>query len=272
MEYKDGVIYFNNIYVIESLYKEDRKTGTELYEDVITRRSWQKPNLSTRLIQIESKKDLFETLFNIKDQCSSKNNHPFIHFETHGFSKGISLKNKENIYWSEITPILREINISTKNNLFISVAACLGGSIQHEIKISEPCPFRGFIGPIEKVLGENLVISYSTFFNELLVSNNFDSAIQKLNEGNFSNVKYEYMTSELFFDVIMKNHLKELEQKSFLFDSIVSTITNRHWNNNTVVQKQFRTKGMFQKLVHDLLVNDLPFLIEVLKNRFLHVI
>ena len=154
MKFEEGSIYFNKIIVLQSLDANGRKTGTEIYDDIISRRAWADPNLSTELVNIDNKKHLFYYLNKLKQDSSSYGILPFIHWEMHGFEDGLVLTSDESIYWEEILNALRDINIASKNNLFISVSTCFGGRIQFIIDITQPCPFRGFIGPME-VIGDN---------------------------------------------------------------------------------------------------------------------
>ena len=271
MNFVNEIIYFNKIYILESLKKDEKQTGTELHDDVILRRSWQKPNLLVEIIKLESKNDLIELLIKIKEECLSNEIIPFIHFELHGFNKGIALKNNDKILWSEIVPIIREINITSKNNLFISVAACKGGNIQHEIKITEPCPFRGFIGPMEDIATEDLLISFTNFFDELLVSNNFDKAIDRLNQNNNSGVIFHYLSSESFYKIVLDFHFKELIRNPKNHEERVAAISKNYWKNNPNAQEQFRTKGRLKKSILKFEKSEEPLFYKELKNRFLHI-
>ena len=75
---------------------------------------------------------------------------------------------------------LRNLNIKSKNNLFISLATCYGGHLLKIYKPWETCPFFGYIGPSELVYNLDLEASYSAFFETLLTENDFSKAIEKL--------------------------------------------------------------------------------------------
>ncbi len=130
MAFLPGNILFNKIIILQSLDSEDRKTGTELHDDTVSRATWKHPNVQTQIIQIETSLELFEVLDGINNDVRHNEVLPFIHFETHGTTDGLSLASGENVKWTDMLPLIGAINLNTDNNLFISVAACWGGRIQ----------------------------------------------------------------------------------------------------------------------------------------------
>ena len=178
MRFEEGNIFFNRIYIIQSLKAQDHKTGNDLLNDIILRRI--NKNESAEIKDIEDSSELFDHLGYIEKNVNN-GFIPFIHFETHGYSEGIELANGDCISWKELVPQLLKINKKIKNNLFISLAACKGGNVQFAVKITEPSPFRGFIGPMEDVKGTDLLNSYQEFFDCLLREYDFEKAINILN-------------------------------------------------------------------------------------------
>jgi hypothetical protein len=51
---------------------------------------------------------------------------PILHLSMHGGDDGLQLASGEFITWAQLSPHVVNLNISTNNNLFISVAACFG--------------------------------------------------------------------------------------------------------------------------------------------------
>ena len=272
MEFEEGNIYFTEIIVIQSIPEEERKTGTEIYDDIISRRAWKDPNLKTDIINVENKREILHLLESIKRKTKEKESIPFIHFETHGTKKGISLSSNEEIFWKDIIPILRSINIYSENNLFISVSSCWGGNIQFEIEIGKPCPFREFIGPMNKIKPNDLLISFTNFFNELLISDDFEKAINQLNIYNISGVKFHHLNSESFFKIILDNHKNMYRKNSTVHDERLKSLTDSLWmKSNPLVKERYKTKEKFMEAVKRFEESELPKSYNRLRNIFLHI-
>lgn len=265
MKFEAGVIYFNKITVLQSLNDNDLNTGTELYDDIISRRSWLDPNLTTEILNIENKSHLMSKLNDLIDECKVKSSIPFIHFETHGFENGITLKSGEDVYWNEIIPKLKEINILTENNLFISVSSCFGGHIQFHLKITEPCPFRGFIGPMKIINSKDLLTAFTPFFNVLLKSNDFEEAINALNLSNISGIPFHHTNSEAFFDIVYHtNEEKNREER-------IDFVAKDGWNNNPKAKLLYKNFDEFRQFIESTNEDISPESYQILRKRFLHL-
>jgi hypothetical protein len=208
MEKED--VYFNKIFIIQSLPSDQRRTGDEI-ELRIKYLSYRGNLVNVELTDINSSDDLFQTLNSINRLVSS-GVLPFIHFEIHGSKQGLSLANNELVEWHKLKDILLDLNKKTKNNLFISLATCYGGHLLKIYKPWEPCPFYGYIGPTEEVYPLDLEASFSEFFETLLTENDFAKAIEKLQltvDGNSS--KYAFLNCYGYFDRLIKLYKEEID-------------------------------------------------------------
>lgn len=204
---------FNKIYVIESLNgQEEKLTGEELYNDLLKWKEYQIKDFKAQLIKVDDKKDFFEKIDFIKDECTTKGQYPIIHFEIHGNADktGLVLNSGELIRWSELYHDLREINSILGNNLFITMAVCYGAYIMELIKADKPSPFWGFIGSFETIEEVDLIIRYNEFYDEFLKSFNLNTAVQRLHDSNPTiPSSYRFINSELTFKNIMSKYFKE---------------------------------------------------------------
>jgi hypothetical protein len=271
MKFEEGNIFFNKIYVIQSIPDKEKQTGTELYDDIISRRAWTDPNLATELVEVRSRGDFFNLLEHIKEETKAKKILPFIHFETHGTEEGISLNSDEVVNFSEFIPTIREINIYSGNNLFISVGACWGGKIQFETDLTKPCPFRGFIGPMDKIFPNDIVISFTSFFDELLTSHDFEKAIDRLNIYNNSGVDFHHFNSESFFDKVIDNQKKKYENNPKQNIEFIKSVAKKAWKSDPRVKEIYKTKGRFVKMVKRIEKERTPLIYEIMRENFLHV-
>jgi hypothetical protein len=72
-----------------------------------------------------------------------------LHIECHGDADGIQLTDGSLMPWSRLKPLLVNINLASRMNLFLVMACCYGGYFAAECRYSEPVPFAWivFTGP-----------------------------------------------------------------------------------------------------------------------------
>jgi hypothetical protein len=267
MNFEPGNIYFNKVYVMQSLRIDDRLTGQELFDDIIRWRT--SDSMVAELLNIQSKIDLFIQLDNIA-QSIGAGLFPLIHFETHGFKEGIQLGNGEDVTWQELIPSIRHINTRTKNNLFISMASCQGGNIQFCVKVTEPSPFRGFIGPMQDVGDLDVLNSYSSFFNVLLMENDVEKAIIALN-ANSGLTQYHHMNAEAFFDAAWTYQKKVAQSNPNHENELVEYILTEQLNRRPDILSFYKTKDRLIESVRLFIRQDESKAIAVLKKQFCHI-
>lgn len=266
MDFESGNLYFNRIYIIQSLKPGDKETGAELLKDIILRRI---KNETAEIRDIATRAELYDYLEHIRYNVTL-GHLPFIHFETHGYKDGIELTDGSDVSWRDLVPYLRNINTVAKNNLFISMAACKGGNIQYGVKVTEPSPFRGFIGPMEDVWELDLLNSYNEFFDTLLQQNDFEMAIEALNRS-AKRVKYHHMNTESFFEVVIKYN-DELERSDpKVFSDRVDFLLQAELKRNPLALKKFGTEENLRKWIEVFAKERKPDMVETLKRRFCHI-
>lgn len=197
---------FNKAYVIESLGKE-RKTGEELYNDLLRYKEYQIPDFTAQLFQPHTKAEFIDCLETIKDDIVSNGIYPIIHLELHGNKSGIGLASGEFISWSELYDLLVDLNVTSNFNLFLSMGVCMGGYLMQEIKIDRPAPFWGFIGSFETLYNTDIIIRYTEFYTELLTSFDLNNAFDQLKSANTGfPADYRFITSETTFQNVYKKY------------------------------------------------------------------
>ena len=173
---------FNSIFVIESLKTGEKKTGSELFNDIIRRGLLlMDMEQNCHLYTVESKVELLSVLEKIEQNIIYNFVNPIIHFETHGSPDGIWLSNDEVVNWNELQKIFIKLNLLSENNLFITMATCYGGYIYKAISPRDRAPFWGFVGAFEEVYPDEILFNFSSFYEEFLKSLDFNKAQEALN-------------------------------------------------------------------------------------------
>jgi hypothetical protein len=213
---------FNKIWVIESLPENEKQTGTILYDDLLSRKSLQFPQLQTEIAQVNTLAELVALLQQIKDDVYGKAHLPFLHFEIHGSKEGLVLASLESITWAELAGLIRPINIDTRNNVMVTTAVCWGGVAFTEIDPTMPSPFAGIIGPFAKVYVTDIEAGFYEFFDVLLSAGGFDAAVEALNQ--YGEERFNFIPSLFLFKVLWDKVIESLDNPLELKDRIYNLI------------------------------------------------
>lgn len=270
MEFSEGFININKIFVLESLPHNDEKTGTKLFSDIIERRTWQS-NLNCEFVELKDKSDLINILSRISELTERKVLYPFLHFEMHGFEEGVTLKNGERILFTDLSPLISSINKNINNNLCVSMSTCYGGNIQHIIEIQKPSPFRFLIGPNDEIKAIDLIEIYNNFFNELLLSFNVEKAINIILKQEIYRNKLYLFTAESLFDLILSNPKYKFIFHPKIYTYEINRLCKTIWDSNPNVKSLYKSKSKFLKSCTDKFAKDGATLIKHLRDNFLHV-
>lgn len=197
-----NLFQFNKIYVIESLFDNDKKTGQELYNDIIVRCCTRKDKVKHELLLPNSKQLFFSHLNQIIENIERNREKPIIHFEIHGSKQGFVLSSNELVSWEEIKSYLIKINYLIGNHLFITSAVCFGGYISSILTMLEPSPFFGLIGTFGEITHEEHFDSFQEFFQDLLINFNLTHALRSFKNANVSSYRkyYSLFTDEIFIN------------------------------------------------------------------------
>ena len=160
---RDVEIEGYDIVVIQSLKNDDRKTGEELFKDIIRYKPDQHKGVCVDFFDVSNRDEFVEALVSI-EKNTPVNHVLTLHFETHGCIDGIELESNEFMKWSELFSLLRPINIKTSNMLIVVMSMCQGAAISSHIEPTLRCPFQAFVG-FDKDMKENdLLKAYTAFY------------------------------------------------------------------------------------------------------------
>ena len=152
------------IIVIQSLKKGDRKTGEELFHDILRYKPEINKDVYVKFYDVRNHSEFVEILKAI--ERDTPDNHALtLHFETHGCIDGIGLGDNTLIEWRDLFSLLRPINIKLSNLLMVIMSMCQGAAISSHIEPTLRCPFRAFVG-FENNMGEGALLEAYTVFYE----------------------------------------------------------------------------------------------------------
>ena len=198
-----GKIDSITVFILESLHKEDWRTGANLRDDL---RQYQYDNIDFPLnyeyYVIDDETELRTMLSAIEQVTSSTNSIPIIQLECHGNVDGIELSSYQRISWIDFFDLIRPINIASLNLLLLNLSMCYSESIIRSIDPRKRAPFRAMAGPIGKAYPIPLQSSWSDFYKKycdslLKQENNEDMGICAIAQS----CNLIYYEQEFIFDV-----------------------------------------------------------------------
>lgn len=219
-------------------------------------------------IRITSKKAFFRIMKRIKEEIKNIGVLPYIHFECHGCPNGLSLEGKGTIKWSDLSSHLTEINILSKNNLFLSFATCYASHFSMYLwkRLSDStspsklrAPFFAMTAPTDETTDGVLEIyeEYFQTFSET-VKNGKSFNIQECFQSLIDNGEFLFISGELllrvFLEQCLKNEVKELYESPIKLNAHLTNIRREFfltsgrqlsWNNSDVIARQLTNKDTF---------------------------
>ncbi|MGB4848151.1 MAG: hypothetical protein WBP41_09555 [Saprospiraceae bacterium] len=253
-------IIFNKIYILQSLFSNERKTGDEIF-NVIKIESFKNNEVQVELINIHNKLELISTLNKI-DQQTNESVFPLIHFEMHGSSQGIGINNGEFVPWEEVAIYLRKINVAIQNNLFVSLATCYGSYLLFSCDPTKPSPFFGYIGPTEKIGNLELEADFTIFFQILLLELNFKTAIESIDTDNTKIYKYKFVNCFDLFDLLVAR-INKANENPRIKNLRIKRLVNEYKDKNPG-----ESKNLIRKRIQMHILKDEKILIDNMKKVF----
>jgi hypothetical protein len=158
---------FSRIIILDSIPDGEENTAKNLYRDLqgVTPKYAPVPTIEYR--RIESAESFLKFLSECRDEVIQGEEIPMLHIECHGDEDGFGLADGSLIDWPDLKLPLAELNVATKLNLMISVAACTGGALAKVITMGDRAPFWGLIGPTRTIYSYELERSFFALFATL---------------------------------------------------------------------------------------------------------
>jgi len=153
------------IIVIQSIPKNERQTGDELYNDVLRYKPIRNDNIFCELINVANKQDLSHAISHILSNLK-EGDILTLHFETHGSADGIALSSGEIIEWKEFYNLIRPINIAVGHLLFVIMSMCFSIAMISNINVEQRAPYRAFICTTREMYPDELYSGFLSFYEK----------------------------------------------------------------------------------------------------------
>jgi hypothetical protein len=197
---------FSKIFIAESIPSGEDQTGRRLYQALRPL-----PAALTRPIQIVHvdvpTRVAFEAFLEDVVADISRGHTPLLHIECHGNDDGIGLANRRDfIAWHELRDYLVPINIATRMNLIVSIAACYGVFAIRELVPSARAPFLAALSTDRAAYPDELYQGFAAFYTTLLETLDGDQALSQVRH-NTPGAPFFFIDALGHFKLIYRNYL-----------------------------------------------------------------
>lgn len=181
-----------NVWIIEWLSSDERHTGRELHEWMAA----QRPGWSM-YCRCESKEQVIQSIEHARRRCIQQPGMiPILHIEAHGSNAGLAPSNNNHtdwLSWEELTIPLQQLNLATRCNLVVVIAACVGFAAIQALRQGPRAPAVALVGPDAMVKPNNLLWGTKEFYRRWSDMNTTlaDIAVSASREAGTTNFEWE---------------------------------------------------------------------------------
>lgn len=160
-----GSVRTTNVWIVEWLpeHEDDPRTGLRLHEWMETRL----PGWSAYK-RCETKHEVISAIDRAKSRAQKSDVIPILHLEAHGADFGLmgpdGTGGEEVLGWDELIEPLQRLNLATRCNLILVVAACIGFSGIKALTRGPRAPAVALIGPSAAVSPSKLLLGTKEFY------------------------------------------------------------------------------------------------------------
>lgn len=157
----------SNVWIVEWLPADETRTGRLLHDWMKERRhGW------SAYFSCGSKNDVIAAIERATERAQRSELRPVLHLESHGGDMGLEGPNgsggTELLVWDEFTEPLQELNLATRCNLVVVVAACTGFAGIQALRRGPRAPAVALVGPDAPVMPSNLLWGAKEFYRRWL--------------------------------------------------------------------------------------------------------
>jgi hypothetical protein len=199
-------VRFSKIYIAESIPSGEDQTGRRLYQALQPLPAALKRPIQIVHVDVPTRV-AFEAFLEGVVRDISCGHTPLLHIECHGNDDGIGLANRKDfIAWYELRDYLVPINIATRMNLIVSIAACYGAYAIKELVPSARAPFLAALSTDRTAYPEELYQGFAAFYTTLLETLDGDEALQQLKHNSLG-APFFFIDALGHFKLIYRNYL-----------------------------------------------------------------
>lgn len=199
---------FNHILVVDSIPTGEPNTAKRLFEGLMTYASAYSPSPTVQYLRVESGDEFIQCILKCRRSADEQDIIPMLHIECHGDEDGFQFADGSLADWEELKLPITELNVATRLNLMIAVAACTGGALAKVVRISDRAPFWGLIGPTRTLTPGEIERAYSALYLTLLSTKSPAKAVEAMDTATEPGLFWR-TTSQGLFEKVWAGYKKE---------------------------------------------------------------
>jgi len=192
---------FNKLFILQSLKGDNLQTGTELKNRLDAWNNVRGVVFQVEVFEVHSMQEwniFWNSVYTSIETCG---NIPIIHLEMHGNQQELGIDKGANgrIPLPDVFRCVQKANILSHNNVFLSLAVCMGLNVIRSLSAYGAMPFCGVLGSESTLGNQELLENYTIFYKAFLESLNIDTAHQALQAAGVNPEKYQLLKPEQIF-------------------------------------------------------------------------
>jgi hypothetical protein len=202
-------IRFARFVILDSIPAGQAPTGRQLHEALSALAREHKLPVSVDHISVPTRAKLEAVLDEIRVDAINTDRIPLLHFECHGNDDGIKLAGGDFIHWYKLCEYLTTLNIISRLNLFVSIAACLGSYLSSQFNPTQRAPVSACLSTTKTAFPDQLYRGFYTFYSTLFNTMNANEGLKKLKLFNTAEDQSFYLSEATdFFKLVYRAYLK----------------------------------------------------------------
>jgi hypothetical protein len=207
----DNRIWFGKVHIVEWLRPDDRRTGQDLFNELEPIGIMSRPEIPVDLSCVSTRAEFIQLLRTFEEDLRTSGRLPALHIETHGSNEGIGVSATEGFSFHELMEELIPLNMLSRLNLFVVLAACEG---IWGIKMLQPlrrAAFRALIGPNREMFPDELARASIAFYRTLFRDRSADTAFKAMNDAvDVTKATFSRVSAEIAFKWVYAGYRKDL--------------------------------------------------------------
>jgi hypothetical protein len=204
-------VRFNAIYVLESLRDGDPKTGQSLFDEIVFPHTRTLEGVEAECWRVRNEKELRARLREIERRTRSEGRRPIVHFETHGFDRGLELADGDLVAWTSLIPELIAINEASRMNLLVVAMLCRGWTLMYSLTSSDRAALLMLIAPPDSMTHAAILSATKRFYEAVVARLDLTDGLQEMNEhAPYDEWPIKPGLSEILFCRMFRSHLEGL--------------------------------------------------------------
>jgi len=195
--------------VIQSLAAFEAPTGNILVGRISALLEEYAPDLSVVFYNCSTALEFRAVMTELTLEASVSDDRPVLHLECHGSpTDGLEFENGSVMSWDECSELFTQLNIATRFNLFIVLAACYGAYLNGKYSATKPSPAFCIVAPTGEIDPGEVIRGFNTFYTCLLKTGDAAQASDALTSLTVSSGRWFSQLAEHWYVELVENFVK----------------------------------------------------------------